>query len=114
MEIVSNDLLNELLNLIVKILPLVIATFVIPRIINIILDSRFVFPGYDIDIFTKSDIEEAKEPEKPKETVVKTDVINSPVKMEPPSKTRDIPKRCSYCWGIPDNSDCCQYCGSRF
>lgn len=27
--------------------------------------------------------------------------------------SRDIPYRCPYCWGIPDDSGICQYCGSR-
>ena len=27
--------------------------------------------------------------------------------------SRDIPHRCPYCWGRPDDSGICQYCGSR-
>ena len=115
MEIISNDLFNDLLNLSVKILPLVIAGYAVPAIIRIVTGSaEYFFSDIDVNIFTKPDIQEVKEPEKPKETVVKTYVINSTVKMEPASKTRDIPKRCPYCWGIPDNGDCCQYCGSKF
>lgn len=113
MDVVNyfKDILGEdVLNLTVTVIPALIGFAVLSKLIRYIFDcsgdvsSSFVIP----------DIPKEKEPEKPKETVVKTYVINSPVKMEPASKTRDIPKRCSNCWGIPDNSDCCQYCGSRF
>lgn len=36
------------------------------------------------------------------------------VKMQPAADSRDIPNRCPYCWGIPDNDVKCQFCGSRF
>ena len=106
-----NEILDEeILNLTVTVIPFLIGFGVFSKVIRYVLDctgdvsSSFVIP----------DIPKEKELEKPKETVVKTYVINSPVKMEPASKSCDIPKLCPYCLGVPDNDVRCSYCGVRF
>lgn len=113
MDVVNRltDILGEeVLNLTVTVIPILVGFAVFSKLIRYLVDCS----GVVSSSFVIPDIPKEKEPEKPKETVVKTYVINSPVKMEPVSKTRDIPKRCPNCWGIPDNSDYCQYCGSKF
>lgn len=109
------DLLSENIDFILNILPFVIVTGALPALIKILFGCRiFESSGTDFDISINSEFQESKEPEKPKETVVKTYVINSPVKMKPVSKFRDIPKLCPYCLGVPDNDVRCSYCGVRF
>lgn len=109
MDSIFIDLFGAYSDPVLFILPLVIAIGVLLHLI------RFLFGciGYDsssvdIDIFTKPDIQEVKEPEKPKEVIIK------PVKMQPVTKAKEVPKFCPYCAGIPDNDERCSYCGIKF
>lgn len=109
MDGVINVLGEELLEIIVKVLPFVIVAGALPPIIKFLFGCLdYGSSSVDIDIFTKPDIEEVKEPEKPKEVIIKL------VKMQPVTKAKEVPKFCPYCAGIPDNDDRCSYCGIKF
>lgn len=109
MEASMTELLVEVFDPFLEFLPFIIATGFLPLLIKFIF--RYVdydFSSVDIDIFTKPDIEEVKEPEKPEE------VITIPVTIKSVSQVKEIPKFCPYCAGIPDNDERCSYCGIKF
>lgn len=109
MEAISIEFFEECSVFILKILSFVIAAGVLPPIIKFLFGCLdYGSSSVDIDIFTKPDIEEVKEPEKPKEVIIK------PVKMQPVTKVKEVPKFCPYCAGVPDNDERCQYCGIKF
>ncbi len=109
MEASMTELLEECSDFILRFLPFVIAAGVFPPIIKFLLGCLdYGSSSVDIDIFTKPDIEEVKEPEKPKEVIIK------PIIMQPVTKAKEVPKFCPYCAGIPDNDERCSYCGIKF
>ena len=109
MEASMTELLVEILDPFLNFLPFIIAIGALPPIIKFLFGClNYGSSSVDIDIFTKPDIEEVKEPEKPKEVIIK------PVKMQPVTKAKEVPKFCPYCAGIPDNDERCSYCGIKF
>ena len=103
MESISKILEEDILGLLTKCSPLFF-TFVlfglIPSFFRLLMGS--------LDEVGYSDSEETQEktiPKKESETLAETKIVN---------KTRTVPRRCPYCYGILDNVDCCPYCGTVF
>lgn len=109
MEASMTELLVEIFDPFLKFLPHVIFACALPPLIKFLFGCLdYGSSSVDIDIFTKPDIEGVKKPEKPKEVIIK------PVKMQPVTKAKEVPKFCPYCAGIPDNDERCSYCGIKF
>lgn len=109
MEASMTELLEVCSDFILRFLPFVIAAGALLPLIKFLFGCLdYGSFSVDIDIFTKPDIEEVKEPEKPKE------VITIPVTIKSVSQAKEIPKFCPYCAGIPDNDERCSYCGIKF
>lgn len=112
MEASMIELLEELSDSILRFLPYVIVAGVLPPAIRFLFRSfDYSLSDNDSDIFTKPDLQEVKEPEEPEKP---EEVIIKPVKMQPVTKVKEVPKFCSYCAGVPDNDERCSYCGIKF